>query len=115
MDAFLLAAQFVLAVVCLGLGFLLIGALRALKVGSWRLEQLEIAFSGCRGLPPGVKAPAFALSSVHGARVALKSFAGRRVLLVFTKSSVHPWQQLFPELNRLQQQGSLQVLLIETG
>jgi peroxiredoxin len=79
------------------------------------LEQLETALSGCRGLPPGVKAPAFALSSVQGARVALKSFAGRRVLLVFTQSSVHPWQQLFPELNRLQQQGSLQVLLIETG
>jgi hypothetical protein len=75
---------------------------------------MEIALSGCLGLPRGANAPSFALSSVQGARVALKG-AGRRVLLVFTQSRVHPWQQLFPELNRLHQQGSLQVLLIETG
>jgi peroxiredoxin len=115
MDAFLLAAQVVLTVVCLGLGFLLIGALRALKVGSWRLEQLEVALSGRLGLPPGAKAPAFALSSVQGARVALKSFVGRRVLLVFTKMDSHPWQQLLAEMSRLQRHGGVQVLHVETG
>jgi hypothetical protein len=79
MDASLLVSQVVLAVVCLGPGFLLLGALRAFKVGSWRLKQLEIALSGRLGLPPGAKAPAFSLSSVQGARVAPKSFVGRRV------------------------------------
>jgi hypothetical protein len=85
-----------------------------LKVGSWPLEQLEIALSGRLGLPPGAKAPAFALS-VQGARVAMKSFVGRRVLLVFTKMDSHPWQHLLQELNRLQHLRSIQVLLIDTG
>ena len=115
MNTFWLMTHLVLWSTALGLGFLLIGALRALRVGGWRLEQMEIALSGRLGLPPGSKAPAFALASIQGARVALKSFAGRRVLLVFTKSDSHPWQQLLPELNRLQRRGDLQVLLIETG
>jgi peroxiredoxin len=115
MNAFWLVSQLVLAIVGLGLGFLFVGAVRAWKVACWRLEQLEIALSGRLGLLPGAKAPAFALPSVQGVRVALKSFAGRRVLLVFSQSAVHPWQQLLLELNGLQQQGSLQVLLIETS
>jgi peroxiredoxin len=101
--------------VALGLAFLLIGTLRALRVWGWRLEQIEITLSRRLGLPPGAKARAFTLPSVQGARVALKSFAGRRVLLVFTKSDGHPWQQLLAELNRLQQRGDVQALLIETG
>jgi peroxiredoxin len=101
--------------VALGLAFLLIGALRALRVWGWRLEQIEITLSRRLGLPPGTKARAFTLPSVQGARAVLKSFAGRRVLLVFTKSDGHPWQQLLTELNRLQQRGDVQVLLIETG
>jgi peroxiredoxin len=108
-------AHLLLGGVALGLVFLLIGALRALRVWGWRLEQMEIALSRRLGLPPGAKAPAFALLSVQGARVALKGFAGRRVLLLFTKSDGHPWQPLLPELNRLQRRGDLQVLLIETG
>ena len=115
MEHLWLVTHLALWVVALGLGFLLVGALRAMGVWGWRLEQLEIALSGRLGLQPGVKAPAFALPSVQGVRVSLKSFAGRRVLLVFTQSKGHPWQQLLPELNRLQQQGNLQVLLIETG
>ena len=115
MGSLWLVTHLVLGVFALGIGFLLLGVLRALKVGSWRLEQLEIALSDRLGLPPGTKAPPFALSDVQGVRVALKSFAGRRVLLVFTQSNAHPWQQLLPELNHLQQQGSLQVLLIGTG
>jgi hypothetical protein len=89
------------------LGFLLLGALRALGLLRWRLEQLEVALSGRLGVSPGTKAPAFSLPSVQGVRVALKGFTGRRVLLVFVQSRSHPWQQLLPELNRLQQQGPL--------
>jgi hypothetical protein len=37
------------------------------------------------------------------------------VLLVFTKSDSHPWQQLLAELNRLQRRGDVSVLLVETG
>jgi peroxiredoxin len=110
-----LLAHLLLGGVALGLAFLLVGALRALRVGLWRLEQTEIALSGRLGLLPGSKAPAFALPSVQGTRVPLKRFAGRRVLLVFTQANSHPWKELVPELNRLQQQGVLQVLLIETG
>jgi peroxiredoxin len=101
--------------VALGLAFLLVGALRALRVGNWRLEQLEIALSDRLGLLPGTKATGFSLRSLEGARVALKSFVGRRVLLVFTKMDSHPWQQLLAELKRLQRRGDVQVLLVETG
>jgi methylamine dehydrogenase accessory protein MauD len=115
MGGFWLVAHLLLWGTALGVAFLLVGALRSLAVRTWRQEQLEVALSGRLGLPPGTRAPAFALPSVQGARVTLKSFAGRRVLLVFTQISGHRWQQLLPELNRLQQGGSVQVLLIETG
>jgi methylamine dehydrogenase accessory protein MauD len=115
MGALWMVAPLVLGVVTFGLAFLLAGTLRALRAWGWRLQQLEVALCGRLGLLPGTKAPAFTLSDVQGTRIALKGFAGRRVLLVFTKNDVHPWQQLLPELNRLQQQGNLQVLLIETG
>ena len=108
-------AHLLLGGVALGLAFLLLGALRALRVWGWRLEQIEITLSRRLGLPSGTKARAFTLPSVQGARAVLKSFAGRRVLLVFTKSDGHPWQQLLAELNRLQQRGDVEVLLIETG
>jgi peroxiredoxin len=110
-----LIAHLLLGGVALGLAFLLIGAFRALRAGAWRLEQFEIALSGRLGLAPGTKAPALTLPSVQGARVALKDFAGRRLLLVFVQSRGHPWQQLLPELNRLWQRGNLPVLLVETG
>jgi methylamine dehydrogenase accessory protein MauD len=115
MDALWLLSNLVLWVAALALGFLLVGALRALRVWTWRLEQLEVALSGRLGLSPGTKAPAFSLPSVQGVRVALKGFAGRRVLLAFMQSRGHPWRQLLPELNRLQRRGDLSVLLVETG
>jgi peroxiredoxin len=108
-------AHLFLGGVALGLAFLLIGALRALRVWGWRLEQVELTLSVRLGLPPGTRARAFTLPSVQGARGALKRFAGRRVLLVFTKSDSHPWQQLVPDLNRLERRGDVRVLLIETG
>src|SRR6516162_2377780 len=110
-----LIAHLLLWGVAIGLAFLLVGAFRALRVWGWRLEQLEIVLSDRLGLPPGTKAPAFSLPSVQGVRVALKSLAGRRVLLVFMQSRSHPLQQLRQELNRLQHRGPLAVLLIETG
>jgi methylamine dehydrogenase accessory protein MauD len=115
MNAFWLIAHLLLWGTALGVALLLVGAFRSLAVRTWRLEQLEIALSGRLGLPPGTQAPAFSLPDVQGARVALKRFAGRRVLLVFTQGSQGPWQALLPELNRLQRRGDLQVLLIETG
>jgi methylamine dehydrogenase accessory protein MauD len=115
MSTFWLMAHVVLWGTALGVAFLVVGAFRTLAVRTWRLEQLEAALSGRLGLPPGTRAPAFSLLSVQGARVALKRFAGRHVLLVFTRSSQDPWQQLLPELNRLQRHGNFQVLLIETG
>ena len=102
-----LIAHLVLWGLALGEAFLLIGAFRTLSVWTWRLEQMELALSGRLGLSPGTKAPGFTLLSVRGARVALKSFAGHQVLVVFTKIDSHPWQQLLPELNRLQRRGSL--------
>jgi methylamine dehydrogenase accessory protein MauD len=115
MSVFWLVAHLLLWGTALGVAFLLVGVFRSLAVRTWRLEQLELALSSRLGLPPGSRGPAFTLPSVQGARVALKSFAGRRVLLVFTQISGHPWQQVVLELNRLQRGGSVQVLLIETG
>jgi hypothetical protein len=45
MDALWLLSNLVLWVGALALGFLLVGALRALRVWTWRLEQLEVALS----------------------------------------------------------------------
>jgi peroxiredoxin len=98
-----------------GLAFVLVGALRALKVWAWRLEQMEVALSGRLGLAPGRKAVPFSLPSVAGGKVALKDFAGRRVLLVFTQRDGHPTQELVQELNRLHRQGEVRALLIESG
>src|SRR5262249_34450180 len=110
-----LIPHLVLWLAVLGLGFLIVGTLRAFRVWGWRLEQLEVALSGRLGLVPGPRAPAFTLRSLQGARIALTDVAGRRLLLVFMHSASHPWQQLLPELNRLQRKGTVPVLLIETG
>jgi peroxiredoxin len=97
-------------------GFLLLGALRAMKLWSWRLEQMEAAYSGRLGRAPGRKAVPFSLPLVGGGKVALKDFAGRRVLLVFLQREVDPAQWLVQHLNLLQQQQpDLRVLLIEAG
>jgi hypothetical protein len=52
-------AHLLLGGVALGPAFLLIGALRALRVWGWRLEQAEVALSRRLGLAPGTRAPAF--------------------------------------------------------
>jgi methylamine dehydrogenase accessory protein MauD len=104
METIWLTAFLALWAVVLFLGFLLLGALRALGVLSWRLEQLEATTPrrvGRDGLKPGKKAPDFSLPSADGKEVALHDFAGRKVLLVFTQSGCSPCKTIVPELNRL--------------
>jgi methylamine dehydrogenase accessory protein MauD len=99
------------------LGLLLLGALRALGLLSWRVEQLEAttpSHRGRSGLKPGQQAPDFILPSSAGAEVALSDFTGRRVLLVFTQTGCGPCHQIVPELNRLDE-CDLQVLVVNNG
>jgi methylamine dehydrogenase accessory protein MauD len=98
------------------LGFLLLGALRALGLLRWRLEQLEATTPrriGRDGLKRGKKAPDFTLPSAAGPGVALHDFAGRKVLLVFTQAGCSPCHAIVPELNRLG--GDVQVLVVNNG
>jgi methylamine dehydrogenase accessory protein MauD len=100
------------------LGFLLLGALRALGLLRWRLEQLEATApsrTGRGGLRPGNKAPDFTLPCVSGGEVSLHDFAGRRVFLVFTMRGCGPCHRVAPELNRLQRRGDVQVLAVNNG
>src|SRR6516164_5963982 len=118
MSIVLLAAVIILWLVVLFLGFLLLGALRALGLLTWRLEQLEATTPkrlGRDGLKPGKRAPAFMLLSVDGKEVALRDFAGRKVLLVFTQSGCSPCKKIVPELNRLGSRGDSQVVVVNNG
>jgi methylamine dehydrogenase accessory protein MauD len=103
-------------VVTLFLGFLLLGALRALGLLSWRIEQLEATTPkrlGRDGLKPGKKAPDFALPSADGLEISLHDFAGRKVLLVFTQSGCAPCRTVIPELNRVLP--AAQILVVNNG
>src|SRR5262249_48692137 len=109
----LIVSQVLLWVLVLALGFLLLGALRALGVMRWRLEQLGAPPAGRgarKGLRPGKRAPEFPLPSVAGTEVSLSGFAGRQVLLVFVQPGCGPCRVITPELNRLQGKGEVQVL-----
>jgi methylamine dehydrogenase accessory protein MauD len=97
-------------------GFLLLGALRALGLLRWRLEQLEATTPsrlGRGGLKRGKPAPDFTLPSAAGPDVALHDYAGRKVLLVFMQSGCSPCRAIVPELNRLG--GEVQVLAVNNG
>jgi hypothetical protein len=64
MNAVLLLANVVLLLAVLGLAFLVLGALRALGVLTWRLDQIEAmrpSRMGREGLKVGRKAPDFTL------------------------------------------------------
>ena len=118
MNLWWLVSYVALWLTVLFLGFLLLGALRALGLLRWRLEQLEATTPsrlGRGGLKPGKKAPDFTLPCVSGGEVSLHDFAGRRVLLVFTMSGCKPCHRIAPELNKLQRGGKVQVLVVNNG
>src|SRR6516165_12038920 len=118
MTWFLLGSNIVLWVLLLLLGFLLLGALRALGLLRWRLEQLEATTpsrTGRGGLRPGKRAPDFTLPCASGGEASLHDFAGRRVFLVFTMSGCKPCRRIVPDLNKLQRGGAVQVLVVNNG
>ena len=118
MNPWWLVSYIALWLVVLFLGFLLLGALRALGLLRWRLEQLEATTpsrTGRGGLKPGKKAPDFTLPCVSGGEVSLHDFAGRRVFLVFTQNGCKPCHRVAPELNKLQRGGKVQVLVANNG
>ena len=118
MNLWWLVSYVALWLTVLFLGFLLLGALRALGLLRWRLEQLEATTPsrlGRGGLKPGKKAPDFTLPCVSGGEVSLHDFAGRRAFLVFTMSGCKPCHRIVPELNKLQRGGKVQVLVANNG
>jgi methylamine dehydrogenase accessory protein MauD len=118
MTSWWLLSYVILWLVLLFLGFLLLGALRALALLRWRLEQLEAITPtrvGRGGLKPGKTAPDFTLPAADGGDVSLHDFAGRRVFLVFTQSGCKPCHRILPELNKLQRGGGVQVLVVNNG
>jgi methylamine dehydrogenase accessory protein MauD len=118
MTTFLLVALLVLWGVVLFLGFLLMGALRAVALLRWQVAQLEATTPsrlGRSGLRPGQTAPDFTLPGISGDDVALRHYAGRQLLLVFMQPGCGPCHNLTPELNRLHDTGQVQVLVIHNG
>jgi peroxiredoxin len=118
MNILLFVTVFVLGAMVVLLGFLVLGALRALGIVNWRLDQLELTRPsrlGRDGLRPGMKAPDFTLPCATGGEVSLRDFSGRKVLLVFTQSGCGPCHDMAPDFNRLQGQGEYQVLVVNNG
>jgi len=118
MNLLIVISSIVLWLVVLGLGFLLMGTLRTLGLLQWKVDQLEATRPprGNRsGLKPGAKPPEFTLPDVEGEEISLSDCAGRRTLLVFVQSGCGPCHDIVPELNRLQNSGQLQVLVINSA
>jgi peroxiredoxin len=145
MSTILLISSTALWVAVLFLGFFLLGALRALGILRWQLEQLQATTPsrlGRDGLRLGKKAPGFRLPCANPSvvarspdraavgpvewsgretapqqmvEIALADFAGRKVLLVFTQSGCSPCKAIVPELNRLEQRGTHQVLVVNNA
>ena len=118
MNILLLIVNLALWIAVLFLGFLLLGALRSVALLRWQVAQLEATTPsrvGRSGLRPGKKAPGFTLSSIAGGEVGLEQYAGRKLLLVFMQPCCGPCHTIVPELNRLQDTGVMQVLVIQNG
>jgi methylamine dehydrogenase accessory protein MauD len=118
MSTLLLVSTVTLWLLVLGMGFLLLGALRGMAILRWQLEQLQATSPsrvGRGGLALGKKAPAFTLPRTDGKELTLAEFAGRKVLLVFTQSGCSPCTAIVPELNRLAERGTHQVLVINNA
>src|SRR5438132_5133948 len=113
MNVFLLISSILLWLAVLLLGFLLLGALRAIDLSRWRLEQVEATMPtrmGRSGLRVGKKAPDFTLPGASGDDVSLQSYAGQKILLVLTQAGCGPCQHIVPELNRLHDTGIVKVV-----
>ncbi|TMC37530.1 MAG: TlpA family protein disulfide reductase [Chloroflexi bacterium] len=93
-----------------------------------RLEALErqvpgvTGLSGSRlernGLRAGTPAPHVDLSDLNGGRVALESFRGRNVLLVFSDPNCPPCDALAPHLTRLERShrdNGLSLVMVSRG
>jgi methylamine dehydrogenase accessory protein MauD len=122
MNSFLLISNLALWVVVLFFGFLLLGALRAVALLRWRVDELGAITPsrvGRSGLRPGRKAPEFTLPSIAGdsagGEVGLEHYAGRKLLLVFMQPGCGPCHGIVPELNRLHDAGEVRVLVIHNG
>ena len=118
MNIFWMVTNLGLWIVVLLLAFVLWGALRALALLRWRLEELEAITPkriGRSGLRPGKKAPDFTLPTSSGSEVTLRHYANRKLLLVFMQPGCGPCHQITPELKRLSQAGEIQVLVIHKG
>lgn len=118
MSIFGLVSNLVLWVVTAVLGFLLLGALRALALLRWRVEQLQATSPsrlGRSGLRTGTRAPGFTLPTIFGGEESLHRYANRKLLLVFMQPGCGPCHGIVPELNRLHDVGEVQVLVIHNG
>lgn len=83
-----------------------------------RLETMEETLDGMQdeieemipkpdtGLPPGEQAPAFELPDLHGRRVSLEDYRGRRILLVFFSPTCPFCQAMAPDLAALPSDGA---------
>lgn len=68
------------------------------------------------GLKAGTRAPDFSLPALDGSEISLKSYRGRRVLLVFSDPQCAPCTALLPKLEQLHRNSDdLQLLLIGRG
>jgi peroxiredoxin len=70
------------------------------------------------GIPAGTPAPTFELPDVHGRKVSLNDYRGRRVLLVFSDPDCGPCDALMPELAefyRRQLHEASTVILVSRG
>jgi len=113
-----LVSNLVLWVLTAVIGFLLFGALRALALLRWHVEQLEATTPsrvGRSGLRAGAKAPDFTLPTTSGGEVSLQRYADRKLVLVFMQPGCGPCHGIVPELNRLHDVGEVQVLVIHNG
>ncbi|MGD9857858.1 MAG: peroxiredoxin family protein [Planctomycetaceae bacterium] len=118
MNVFLLIFNIALLVLVLILGFFVLGALRALGILTWRLDQLEVTRPsrlGREGLKVGKRAPDFTLPSADGGEISLHDYSGRKLLLVFTQAGCGPCHDIAPELNRVHAKGEHQVLVVNNG
>jgi hypothetical protein len=118
MNIFLLIADLTLWIVVLFLGFLLLGALRAVALLRWQVAQLEAtppSRLGRSGLRPGIKAPEFTRPTFDGGQVTLQHYARRKLLSVFMQPRYGSCQRISPELDRLHDSGAVRVLVVQNG